>query len=123
MNKQKGQTLIILLTYMVIAIIVTTAAVTLVINSAVSTDKVHQGSTALDVAESGVETAMIKLLRDPNYSGEIMSVENGQAIVTVTGTNPKTILSVGTLSNFTRTIQVVVDTSNDVYTTLSWKEI
>ena len=71
---QQGQTLVILLTYMVIAIIVTTASIALVLNSSRGTDKVYQGANSLDIAESGAETAMIKLIRDPNYSGEIFPI-------------------------------------------------
>lgn len=122
-NNQGGQTLIILLTYMIIAIIVTTASIALVINSSRGTDKVYQGSNSLDIAESGAETAMIKLLRNPNYEGETLTIGTGQSVVTITGTNPKTILSKGTLNNFTRTVQVVVTTSNNVLTVTSWKEI
>lgn len=121
--KQEGQTLIILMMYMIIAIIVTTASIALVVNSSKGTDKVYQGATSLDIAESGAETAMIKLLRDPNYVGETISVGSGQAIITVTGSNPKTILSKGTLNNFTRSIQVIVNTSNNTLTATSWKEI
>jgi hypothetical protein len=121
--KKEGQTLVILLVYMIIAIIVTTASIALVINSSSGTNTVYQGANSLDIAESGAETAMIKLLRNPDYSGETISVGNGQAVVTVLGTNPKTILSKGTLNNFTRTIQVIVDTSNNTYTATSWKEI
>ncbi len=122
-HKQKGQTLIVLLTYMIIAIVVTTASIALVINSSKGTDKIYQGANSLDIAESGAETAMIKLLRDPNYTGETLTVGSGQAVITITGTNPKTILSKGTLNNFTRTIQVIVDTSNNTLTATSWKEI
>ncbi len=123
MKNQKGQTLVILLAYMVIAVIVTTASIALVINSSKGTDKIYQGANALDIAESGAETAMIKLLRDPFYVGETVTVGGGQAVITVTGTNPKTVLSKGTLNNFTRTVQVIVDTTNNVMTATSWKEI
>ena len=122
-QNQNGQTLIILLTYMIIAIIITTASIALVINSSKGTDKVYQGANSLDIAESGAETAMIKLLRDPDYTGETLTVGNGQAVITITGSNAKTILSRGTLNNFTRTIQVIVDTSNNTLTATSWKEI
>lgn len=124
-NKQhiKGQTLIILLMYMLIAIIVTTASVALVINNSRGTDKLYQGTNALDIAESGAETAMIKLLRDPSFAGETLTIGSGQAVITITGTNPKTVLSKGTLNNFTRTVQVTVDVSNNTVTVISWKEI
>ena len=120
---QQGQTLIILLIYMLIAVLVTTASIAHVINSSRGTDKVYQGANSIDIAESGAETAMIKLLRDPNYVGETVTIGNGQAEITVTGTNPKTIISKGTLNNFTRKIQVIVDTSNNKLTATSWKEI
>ncbi len=120
---QTGQTLVILLIYMVIAIIVTTASMALVLNSSTGTDKAYQGANALDIAESGAETAMIKLLRDPKYGGETLIVDGGKTEISVKGTNPITILSKGTINNFTRTIQVVVDTSNNTMTATSWKEI
>lgn len=122
-KKNNGQTLVILLIYMVVAIIITTASIALVMNSSSSTDKIYQGTNSLNIAESGAETAMIKLLRDPNYIGETLPIGNGQAVITVSGTNPKTILSKGTLYNFTRTIQVIVDTTNNTLTATSWKEI
>lgn len=123
LNNQKGQTLIILLSYMVIAIIVITASVALVFNSSKATDKVYQGANSLDIAESGAETAMIKLLRNPAYTGETLQTDGGKAVITVTGSNPKIILSTGTYSNFTRIIQVTVSSNNGTLTTTSWKEI
>ena len=123
LKNQKGQTLIVLLTYMIIAIIVTTASIALIINSSRGTDKVYQGANSLDIAESGAETAMIKLLRNSSYIGETLTVGSGQAVITVSGTNPKTVLSKGSLNYFTRTIQVIITTTNNVLTITSWKEI
>lgn len=122
-NSQKGQTLVILLTYMVIAIIVTTASIALIMNSAINTDKLYQGTTALDVAENGAENALIRMLREPGYLGEVLTTEGGSATVDVTGTNPKVITSRGTLNDFTRTIEVTVSTTNNVYVITSWKEL
>jgi len=118
-----GQALVMLLMYMMIAIIITSASVMLIIINSQATDSLYQGSTAYDIAESGAETAMIKLVRNPNYSGETVSVGSGQAVITVTGDNPKTIVSRGTLNNFTRSIQVIADTSNNTITATSWKEL
>jgi hypothetical protein len=52
-----------------------------------------------------------------------LPIEDGQAVITITGTNPKIIVSRGTLNNFTRSIQVVVDTSNNTITATSWTEL
>ncbi len=121
-SKEKGQTLIILLLYMEIAIIITTAAITAVITNALGTDKVYQGTATVDVAESGVETAIIKLIRDPGYTGETLTVNGGTATINITGINPKVVTSKGTFGNFTRSIVAAVGISNNALTVLSWKE-
>lgn len=123
MKTNKGQTLIIFLIYILVAIIVTSAAVAVLLTGAKNTDKVYQGSTAYDLAESGAEVALLKLLRDPSYTGDTLTVGTGTATITITGTNPKIITSKGTLYNFTRSVQVTADTSNNVVTVTSWKQI
>lgn len=120
---QKGQTLVLLLIFMVVAVMITTASVAMIVVNNKATDKVYQGTTALDISESGAENAIIKLLRDPSFSGETITVGQGQAVITVIGTNPKTIVSKGTLNNFTRKIQVIVDMTNNIATVSSWKEV
>lgn len=94
----------------------------IVVNSK-ATDKLFQGTTAREVAESGAETAIIKLLRDPSYLGETVAVGDGQAVITVTGINPKIIESRGIVNNFTRTVQVTADVTNGIVTVTLWKEI
>ena len=120
---QQGQMLIMLIIYMVVAVIITTASVSMLVITSQSADKLSQGSNALDIAESGAETAMIKLLRDPAYTGETFAISDGQAIVTVTGTNPKVIVSEGIRGNFRRKIQVSADYTNNVLTVSSWQEL
>lgn len=120
-SKKEGQTLIILLLYMEIAITITTAAITAVVTNALGTDKVYQSTTTVDVAESGAETAVLKLLRNPNYTGETLTVNGGTATISVTGVNPKTITSKGVSGNFTRSVVVTVETNNNVLAVLSWK--
>ncbi len=120
---QKGQTLVLLLIFMVITVTITAASVAMIVVNAKAGDKLQQGSNAYSIAESGAETAMIKLLRNPNYAGETLPVGNGQAVVTISGTNPKTIISKGSINNFTRKVQIIADYTNSVLTVTSWKEI
>lgn len=122
-NTQSGQTLVMLLIFMMISIMVTSASVGLILNSSTSTDKVYQGSNALTIAEGGAETAMIKLLRNIDYTGETLTIGEGEAVISVSGSNPKIISSTGTYNNFSRTIQVIVSTTNNILTVTSWKEI
>lgn len=122
--KSSGQALVLLLVFASIAIIITTAAIIMIAVNSGTTTKSDIGNTTLDIAESGAENALLRLLRDPNYGGETLPVNTGQAVITVTpGNFPKTITSIGTFNNFKRTIAVVVGYNNNQYTVSSWKEI
>jgi hypothetical protein len=118
-----GQAMVLLLLYVIIAILITTASVATISINSRATDKLYQGTTALNIAESGAETAMIKLLRDPNYSGETLPIGTGQAVITVTGTTQKTVVSVGTIGTYSRKLQANVDYTNNILTVTSWREI
>lgn len=122
-NKIKGQALISLLVFMIIAITVTTGAVFLLISNSINTTKIARGNNSLTVAEAGAENALINLLRDTSYTGETLSVENGEAEVTVTGTNPYLVISKGTDGDFSRTVEVSVEFVNNEMRINSWKEV
>lgn len=123
-NRAKsGQTLVLLLVLMAIAIIVVSAGVIVTIVNSTSSGKLDSGNMAWDVAESGVENALMRLLRDPAYVGETLPVGSGTATITVTDGGTPLITSVGKLGNFTRTIQVSTSYTNNVLSISSWKEI
>lgn len=122
MNDRSGQALVVLVCFGVIAvtIIASTILVSVATNSA--SGKTQEGSIAYDVAESGAENALLRLLRDPSYTGETVSLGSGSATITVTGSNPKTIVSLGVLGNYRRTIQVIASDSGGILTVTSWSE-
>jgi len=119
----KGQTLLMLLVFMIIAIMVTTAATSLIIINSRNTQKMEGGEVAYQIAESGVENGLLRLLRNPNYTGENdVSIGDGSVDIVVTGTNPYTITATSTSGNFSRTIQAVVNYNGNM-TITSWREI
>lgn len=120
---ESGQALVTLLIFMVIGITVTSAAVVLIMTGSQSSSKFQEGLIAHQIAESGAENAMLRLLRNPSYTGETLTVGDGTATITVTGSNPKTIQSTGVNGNFRRTIQVIADDSSGPLTVTSWREI
>lgn len=119
----KGNSLITLLIFMVIGITITTAAVMMTISNSQNTTKFQEGMIAFQVAESGAENAIIRLLRDPNYTGETLTVGTGTAVITVTGTTTKTITSSGTNNNYLRKVQIVASYVNNILTITSWQEV
>lgn len=118
----KGQALITLLFFIVIASTVTAASVVIIMTDSSAATKMQEGTRAYYVAESGVENALLRLLRDPSYTGETLPVSDGSVTITVSGTGPYTILAVGTVGNFQRTIQVNASYTNNILSVTSWQE-
>ncbi len=122
-HRQSGQALTILLFFMAITLIVTTAAVTLIINSSLGASRFEQSLIAYSLAEAGVENATLRLLRDPAYAGETLTIDSGTATITVTGTGPQTITSIGQFNNFRREIRVVAGFTSGVLSIQDWNEV
>lgn len=108
---------------MIIAITLTTTAVAVMVSNSLSVTRSEQNIQALEIAEAGAQNALVRLLRATNYTGETLAVGDGNVTVTVSGTNMKTIKSVGTIANFSRTIQVSVTITNGVLAVTSWAEL
>jgi Tfp pilus assembly protein PilX len=120
---QSGSVLITLLIFVVVSLIIVSAAVLLVVDSTVITTNQQVGTTAVSIAESGAENAMLRLLRNPSYTGEVLTVGSGTATITVTGSAPITIRSIGRISDFERTVEVTAIRQSGVLTVTSWKEV
>ncbi|KKW11330.1 MAG: hypothetical protein UY49_C0004G0007 [Microgenomates group bacterium GW2011_GWC1_49_7] len=114
----------VLLAFMVIAIIVTTMAVALVIINSQAASEVEQGETAIRVAESGAENALLRLIRNPAYTGtETLTIDGGSATVSITGTNPISIESVGTVGDFVRRVGIDARFEDTILVIDSWQEV
>ena len=124
-NKKTGQTLVTLLIFMIIGITITTASVVMVIVNSRNISRIEQGNDALGVAESGVEDAVLRLLRDPSITNTSWTLTVGSSTTTVqitsTGGTQRTITSTAVAGNFTRKVQVDL-TLNGQLTINSWQE-
>jgi uncharacterized protein YjdB len=120
---QKGQTLILLLVFIVVAIAITTAAVVAISTNSESTTNTSMGVITKQMAESGIEQALLKYLRNPSYTGETFTLDTGSVTVTVSGNGNITIDSVAVNGNFTKKVEVSAIYSNNILTVGSWKDI
>lgn len=119
---EQGQALVMLISFVAIAVVVISSAlINMFINMTAAT-RTQTGDVAYSIAESGVENALIRLLRDTSYVGETLTVGSGSAVVTVSGTNPKTITSTGSYGSFKRKLQVIASDSAGILSVTSWKE-
>lgn len=117
---QKGQALVTMLFFMVIGLTITSAATIILFVNAAAGSTTEQGETAYEAAESGIENALLRLVRDPSYSGETMAV--GPGYVVIQAANGLATAS-ATVNNSVRKIQVQTVYNNNILTVSSWKEI
>lgn len=117
-----GQALLMLVSFVAVALTVLTAAVINAFINIKAATSTQLSDVAYSVTESGIENALIRVLRDSTYTGETLTVGTGSVQTTVTGANPKTITAVGTAGQFKRTIQVIASDSAGILTVTSWRE-
>lgn len=120
---QSGQALITLIFFVLISVTIASGAIIMIAVNSTSLGKIQEGSISYDVAETGIENAILRLLRDPSYTGETLTIDNATVVITVIGGNTKTIVAVGTNGNFKRTVQVKMTYNSGYYTFSGWQEI
>jgi type II secretory pathway component PulK len=122
MNKesQKGQAVITLLFFVAISVAIITAMSFIVFNNITAGANIEQGAVAYYAAETGAENALLRLLRDPDYAGETMIVDDSTVEIEV---DAGVITSTATFENSVRKIEVQTVYNNNVLTISSWREI
>lgn len=122
-RKQDGQTLVTLLVFSVMAISVAAAAVAIMINTSRATHITESRVRVMGAAESGVENAIIRLIRDPGYTGETLILDDNTIIIVVSGTDTKTIRSTANNGFFQQTIQATASYVDNRLTVTSWNTV
>lgn len=120
---QKGQTLVLLLVFVMVTIAITTAATFIIATNSKSATNITLGLTTRQMAEAGVEKALLAILRDPTYKGETFNLDSGTVTASVSGTTTLTINSTAVNGNYTKRVEVRATYSNNVLTPDSWKDL
>ena len=117
-----GQTLIALLIFMLVAMTITIASIAIAITNIRSNISYTSGEIAFNFASSGVENGLNQIQRNPSYTGSILTFTSGTATITVSGTSPYTIVSIGENGNFQRTITATAKIVNNNIVITNWSE-
>lgn len=108
----------------VIGMFIATGSIFSVANALESSSIQELGSSAFQAAESGIEYSVLRLMRDPSYTGGTIQVgANSSCVVTITGSSEITIQSIGTVGSVSRKIIATAHYTNLVLMIDSWKEI
>ncbi|HKC05027.1 MAG TPA: hypothetical protein VKC54_04110 [Patescibacteria group bacterium] len=124
-KNQSGQALVMLLFFVIVGMIVATSATFIVATNSQAATTLGEGIIAKEMADSGIETAMLQILRtNDNYTGETININGGTVVITLSGATVKTIDSVATNGSFVKKVEVTVTYSNNVLgVPTSWKEV
>ena len=123
---KKAQALASLIIFVAIAITVITATIIIVGSNTVTATISQQMVQVRQAAESGLENALLRLLRDPSYSGETIpaNVNGFETTISVTGDDiNKTIISTAANNNYQRKIKVKINYNENIMTVNFWQDI
>lgn len=123
---ESGQALVALLIFVVMSLAIATAASFIIASNSTAATNVQEGLVARQMADSGVETAYLQILRNKaSYSGEtINGLDGGTVVISVSwagGTG--TIDVTATNGNYVKKLESKVTYSQNVLTEVSWKEV
>jgi hypothetical protein len=124
-KNSSGQILTSVLVFMAFGLSIVALSATLTIISMQNTAKYSQSEQASIYAEAGAEEAVLRLIRDPSYSGGNFPVATGATVVIQVATSGeiRTITSTATYNGFTKKVLAQVNLANSKVTLVSWKQI
>jgi hypothetical protein len=120
----QGQAMVTVLFICIIGMSIMTGAMYAVYNAIGLSSESELGLLARSSAETGIENALIRFIRDPSYTGETMQLDDDRRVIITAGGTPKTtITATGSVGSVTRRIQAIVYYNNKVFTIESWSDI
>jgi hypothetical protein len=122
-DRARGHALVTLLIVVAASLVMISAAVAMTITTTQASSLTLQSQQALMTAESGLEEALMRLLRNPTYSGGTLTLSGSTATITVTGSNPKTVVATARQGTVVRRVQVHVAEQMGMMVVTDWKEL
>lgn len=120
--KKTGSALILIIIFTAVAMLVISTAVAIISNNLSSKTAFNISDKSYISAESGVENALMLLLRKRDYIGESFNFNQGNVNVTVSGSPIITITSTSNINNYNRTIVVIGEFNGNKFEISSWGE-
>jgi type II secretory pathway component PulK len=121
---RKGQMLITLLIFILVAFTIAATSVSIIISNAQNTQNTGQSMEAYYAAETGIENASLQLLRNPDYTGETVYInERVSTVIDATHGAQYVVTATGRSGIFTRKIQAILDYTDNVLSVISWQEL
>ncbi len=123
LKKNSGSALLAVIVVSAIATVIFTSASTSLLGQLIQSNTSTNTTKAYLLAESGIEDAILNLLRNQTYLGSTLTLNGSDITISVTGTNPKTVTSTVQFNNTKRTIEVILLSTENNLQISSWREI
>lgn len=123
---KKGQALLTFVVLISIAMMIISFVITMVSANSIAATVGQQSMLLRQAAENGIENALLRLLRDPNYSGETISasINTYETEIIVTGNDTdKTIVSTAVFQNYQQKIKAKINYTDNIMTVIYWQDI
>ena len=122
-HSQPGHILIAVLLLMLIGVFAITVAATMVVTTTQSQGARLESSSLRSAAESGVENAILGLLRSPSSSGSAITVD-GIAVTTVVVPGSPSVITATAVGDRQRHVyRATVDRVNGMLSITSWTQV
>ncbi|HOZ03438.1 MAG TPA: hypothetical protein PKX78_03010 [Candidatus Woesebacteria bacterium] len=125
---KNGFALVTVIVFSAVAMLIITAGVSLSLITTQSNQAFNAGQRALALAEAGAEEAILKLIRNPEYTGEtigadVLNIDGGTAIINISDNAGIKVITVdGQVVGAKRRVVVEVDDSSGMMVVNSWQE-
>jgi len=124
-KNQSGQSLVLLLFFVLMAMTFAATAIIMTIVNAGSVTTLQSGIEIRQLADSAAENGLLRLIRDPFYTGETYTLGDVTVTTTVTGTITKVVTSEVILGQTKRKVEVSASYVDNILRVVpnSWKEV
>lgn len=122
-KKQQGHILIVVLLLMLVGIFAITMAATLVVTTSQSHGSRLSSSNISSAAESGIENAILNVLRNPAYTGGTFLIDGLTVSTVVVPGTPTVITATATSSGQRHVYEATVDRVDGMLSITSWTQL
>lgn len=122
-SSQKGQALLPVLILIVIFLSLGALSIESAISSLIIDRYYYDDLIGIYQTESALENGFLRLLRNPNYSGESLQLAESSCTIEVSGVSPKIIIAACNSGRTVRKMQAVVNATDGIMSITDIREI
>lgn len=122
-SQQRGQALIMVILIGLLALGAVVSATTLVVSELRKNIETNSGIVEYEITYGALENALLRLLRDPSYANETVTLDSATCYITVSSGASQTVEARCTNGNYVRKLNATVMFFNGIMTVSNVSEV